>query len=385
MKRSVGRRTAIRALGAAAVAGLAGCSGSGDGDEGDTSGSEGSTAESTEVSETEGATPTGTPSEPDLKAAFVHDTPIGDLGWTTAHHNARMELDAKYDWLETDFSQEVPPTDFRRVAEDYARRGYDVIYGTTFGYMDPMFELSQEYPDIYWENATGFKTREPNMGRYFGRYYEPRYLQGVAAGMLSETNRMGYIGAFPIGSNFREINALILGARSVNPEMELLVRWVNSWHDPPKAQQAAQSLIDEGVDFTAQITDSPAGVRTAARNGVWGTGVYSSMASQGGDTYVNSAMANWIEYYEPQTLEIRNGNYTANAYWKGLESGVVGFDEWGPQVPEEVKEEVASVREGIVSGGTDVWAGSKFEGKSDEFLFKQMSSYVEGVRGTPPE
>jgi basic membrane protein A len=222
------------------------------------------------------------------------------------------------------------------------------------------------------------------MGRYMGRIYQARYMAGVAAGMITEANSLGYVAAFPIAEVVRGINAFTLGAASVNDEVTTQVRWTNTWFDPPTEQEAANSLIDEGVDVMAQHQDSPAAVRAANDAGIWSTGYDAPMGEFGGDKYITSPIWNWEEFYSPTVESVRDGSWEADAYWEGLNSGIVDISEWGPNVPEEVKSEVADVRSGIESGDLDVWAGSKFEGESDEFLFQEMSSYVESVQGEVP-
>lgn len=347
------RRTALRTLGAAAVAGLAGCT------SGETGGSD------------------------EVKAAWLYISEVGDLGWSWAHNEGRKTIDEQFDWLSTDFSEAVAPSDSKRVIEEYTNNGYDIIFGTTFEYMDPMLQVAQDNPDTLYEHCSGYKTSD-NMGRYFGRMYQARYLTGIAAGMVTESNTLGYVAAFPIPEVVRGINAFTAGARSVNADVTTKVRWVNSWFDPPKEREAAKNLIDEGADVMAQHQDSPAAVKAAAGNDIWATGYDAPMGEFAGDNYLTTPLWNWDVFYEPTLQAVHDGSWEADAYWDGLSSGIVDVDDWGPNVPGDAKDEVSLKRDAIKSGDLDVWADTKFAGKDDSFLFEDMASYVEGVDGTVP-
>ena len=364
-ERVVSRRTVLSAVGTSGIASLAGCVG-GDGGAGGGGGDGGDGGDSESIS-----------------AAWVYVSPVEDLGWSTAHDQGRQAVDEKLDWLTTDFTASVAPADAGQVFEQYASEGTDIIFGTSFGYQDPMFEVAEEYPEVTFEHATGFRTRE-NMGRYMGRIYEPRYLAGQAAGMVTETDTIGYVAAYPIAEVVRSINSMALGARSVNPDATFKVRWLNAWFDPQGSREAANSLLDEDCDVMAMEMDSPATVRAANEAGVWASGYNSPMGEFGGDKYLVSPVWNWEEFYEPTVQAVRDGTWESDAYWKGMAEGPPALDEFGPEVPQDVIDTVSSTRQEIVKGNLNVWEGSKFEGESDEFLFQDMSSFVEGVEGTVP-
>lgn len=364
------RRDALKAMSTVPAVGLAGClggGGSGDGD-GDSSGD---------------STPMDTPEDETINAAWVYISEVGDLGWSWAHDQGRKAVANRYDWLETSFSEAVPPSDGKQVMEQYTQQDFDIIFGTTFEYMDPMLELAKNNPDTLYEHCSGFKTHD-NMGRYFGRMYQARYLAGVAAAMMPDVSSMGYVAAFPIPEVVRGINAFTAGARSVNSDITTKVRWTNTWFDPPTEKEAAQSLIDEGVDVMAQHQDSPAAVRAAKEAGIWATGYDAPMDEFGGEQYVTSPIWHWEVFYEPTLISVQKGNWESDAYWEGLDAGIVDLSDWGPQVPSEAKSMVSDTEEQIITGQLDPWAGTKFEGESDSFLFGQMSSYVEGVEGSVP-
>nr|ABC72328.1 putative N-acetyl-glucosamine catabolism protein [uncultured haloarchaeon] len=358
-EKPITRRTALKAAGTVGLAGIAGCSGT-----------------SSSNSDSSGSTDS-------LTAAFLYESEVGEVGWDRAHEDARQAVDDEFDWLETRFSEAVDSSDVKRVMEEYITGGTDVIFGTTFGFMDPMTELSPEYPDTVFEHCSGFKTTD-NMGRYYGRLYQARYLCGVAAGLLTESNRLGYVGAFPIPELVRQINAFVLGAQSVNPDVTASVRWTNAWLDPPTVTQAVNTLINDGADVINNHQTSTAAVQTAAENDAYAFTYTTSMADAGGEFYGSSAIFDWEEFYKPTLQSVRDGEWEPDAYWKGLESGVIDIDDFGPQVSNDIVSEVDTQKEEIISGERSVWEGSQFEGKSDEFLFSQMGSYVEGIEGEVP-
>ncbi len=375
MKRDISRRDALRALGAAGMVSVAGCGGDG-GDGGSDGGSDGSDG----GGDGDGGDGGGGDS---VRAAWVYVSEVGDLGWSWAHDQGRKAVDEQFDWLETDFVESVPGDEGGRVIRDLANEGFDIVFGTTFEYMDPMANVAEDFPDTKFEHCSGFVTRE-NMGRYFGRMYQARYMAGVAAGRLTETNTLGYVGAFPIPEVVRGINAFTLGAASVNEDVSTKVRWTNTWFDPPTEQEAANALIDEGVDVMAQHQDSPAAVRAANEADIWATGYDAPMQEFAGDNYITSPIWHWDVFYEPTVQSVKDGTWESDAYWEGLNADIVGLSEWGPEVPGDVQDEVADVREGLANGDVDVWADTSFEGESDEFLFQEMGSYVEEVEGEVP-
>jgi len=367
------RRTAIKALGGTATAGLvglAGCSGGGDGSGDGESGDGESGASTSEGGET-------------VRAAWLYISEPGDLGWSWAHDQARQAVDEEFDWLETATSASVAPADAERTIREYTQNDYDVVFGTTFEYMDPMFNVAEENPDTVYEHCSGYRTRE-NMGRYFGRMYQARFLSGVAAGYMIDADSLGYVAAFPIPEVVRGINAFTLGARSVSDDVTTTVRWTNTWYDPQTEQEAAQALVDEGVDVMAQHQDSPSAVRTARENEVWAVGYDAPMGEFGGDYYVTAPLWNWEVFYEPTVRAVRDGSWESDFYYEGLSSGIVDLDDWGPQVPDEARSEVERLRGDIENGDLDIWADSTFADASQETLFQEMSSYVEGVEGTVP-
>jgi basic membrane protein A len=215
--------------------------------------------------------------------------------------------------------------------------------------------------------------------------YQARYLAGVAAGMVTEVDTLGYVAAFPTSEVIRGINAFTLGAASVNDAVTTKVRWTNSWYDPPTEQEAAESLLEAGVDVMAQHQDSTAALEAAADADIWATGYDAPMGQFAGDNYLTSPIWDWEVFYEPTITAVRNGEWSSDFYYQGLDSGLVALDDWGPQVPEEVTSEVETKREAIVAGDLDVWADSAFADETETWRFEQMGSFAEPVEGSVPE
>jgi basic membrane protein A len=396
------RRRAIQTLGTIGVVGLAGCAGGdggdgSDGSDGSDGGSDGgggdgggSTGESGSDGGGGGNGGDGdggdgeSGSEDTLRAAWVTDTPVGDLGWSFAHDQGRQAAEEQLDGVETTIQTEVAPEDSERVMNQLSSDGYDVIFGCAFGYMDAMASLSEEYPDIAYEHATGVN-RDAGMGIYFGRQYQNRYLLGQAAGLMDGIDTVGYVAAFPLPEVIRGINAFALGARSVDADPTITVRWTNTWFDPPTETDAAQSLIDEGADMMAQHQDSPAALNTAADAGIWASGYQAPMKELAGENYLTSPIWNWGAFYVPAIREVRSGDWSADFYWGGLNEGVVALDEFGSEVPSSVVEEVEATRESIQSGDLDVWSGTEFADREDWWLYSSMEEFVPRIDGEIPE
>ena len=368
---SVSRRTVIRQAGLGGVVGLAGCLGVGG--DGPTKSESATNSRTDDNSGTEG-----------VRAAFVYHDAVGDFGWQWAHDRARRVVEEEYDWLETKIFDNLSPDGSEPMFRQYAERGFDVVFGTSWGYMDPMYEVAPEYPDVAFENCSGHKQRE-NMGRYFGRMYQPRYLTGVAAGLLTEEDDIGYVAAFPTSEVVRGINAFALGVSSANSEATVTVEYTGTWNDADIETNAAETLIDHGVDVMAQHQNYPAAAQVASDAGIWATGYNSPMGEYVGSNYVTSPIWNWEVFYRQAVSDLHEGTWEADFYWEGLEAGIVDLSEWGPEVPDRVRETVADRRDDIEAGRLDVWAYSPFEDYEDEELFREVDTYVESVAGTVPD
>jgi basic membrane protein A len=319
-----------------------------------------------------------------VKAAWLYNTDVQANGWTFEHHQGLLAAQEQFDWLETNYTENVDTTDAEEVSAQYAEDGYDIVYGTSFGFQDGMYNAAEDYPDTIFDHCSGFKTRE-NMGRYFGRIDQARYLAGVAAGMVTEANSLGYVGAFPISEVIRGINAFTLGAASVNSDVSTQVRWTNSWFDPQTEREAANALVDEGVDVMAQHQDSTAAVQAAAEADIWATGYNAPMQDSAGENYLTSPIWHWEVFYEPTLEAVRDGSWEPDFSYEGLGSGLVDIDDWGPEVPDDVQSEVESLRGDIESGDLNIWADSAFADASVSDRFQNMGSFVEQVEGSVPD
>jgi basic membrane protein A len=331
--------------------------------------------------------------EEPFKVAFVYIGPPGDMGWTHEHERGRL-VAAEYfgDKMESVFIENVPEgPDAARVMRQYAQQGYDMIFATSFGYMDPMYEVAKEFPAVRFEHCSGYKTLD-NMSTYFGRIYQARYLSGIVAGKMTKKNVIGYVAAFPIPEVVRGINAFTLGVRSVNPKAEVRVVWTNTWYDPVKEREAAVALLDAGADMIAQHQDTTEPQKAAQERGLFSIGYDSDMRAFVGDSVLVSPVWNWGPYYIERIEAAMNGTWKTQQYWQGLSAGIVGLSEYSPNVPEDVKALVESAKNKILSGTWDVFYGPIYD-QSGKLIVAEGSSltdeqllnfdyFVQGVVGS---
>ncbi|MEA3308726.1 MAG: BMP family ABC transporter substrate-binding protein [Chloroflexota bacterium] len=330
------------------------------------------------------------------KVAFVYIGPPGDLGWTYEQDRGRKMLAEELgDAVETKYIENVPEgPDAARVLRDYAQQGYDMIFATSFGYMDPTLEVAQEFPDVKFEHCSGYKTAD-NMATYFGRMYQPRYLAGIVAGKMTESNTIGYVAAFPIPEVVRGINAFTRGVRSVNSEAEVRVVWTNTWYDPVIEREAAVALLDEGADIITQHQDTTEPQKAAQERGALSIGYDSDMRSFVGDTVLTAPVWNWGPYYINTVRAALDGSWETHQFWGGLQDDVVQLAEFSPKVPQDVRDLVATERERIISGDWDVFCGPVVDQAGNTIVAEGecmadgdmlgMSFFVEGVMGSIPE
>ena len=261
-----------------------------------------------------------------FKVGFVYVGPVGDHGWTYMHDIGRQAVEEKFgDAVETVFVESVPEgPDAERVMRNMIAEGVDMIFTTSFGYMEQTVKVAKENPDIYFEHATGYKTA-PNLSVYSSRFYEGRYVQGVIAGTMSKTGKAGYIASFPIPEVIRGINAFYLGATSVNPNFDIDVVWVNTWYDPPKEADAAKVLMAAGADIITQHTDSPAPLAAAAAEGIKGFGQASDMIAFAPDTQLTAILDLWGPYYIERVQAAMDGTWKEKNTWGGMDTGMVAM------------------------------------------------------------
>lgn len=292
----------------------------------------------------------------DMKVGFVYVSPVGDAGYSYAHDQGRLAVDAM-DGVSTSFVESVAEgQDSERVILNMARKGYDVIFATSYGYMDPMLKVAKDFPKTKFLHCSGYKNSE-NMANYFGRIYQARYLTGMVAGSMTKSKVLGYVAAFPIPEVIRGINAFTLGAQAVNPDVQVRVVWTKTWYDPATEKEAAKSLLDVGCDVIAQHQDSPGPQEAAQERGVYSIGYNSDMSAFAPKSHLTSAIWNWGPFYTEMIAQIKDGTWKSQFYWPGLDKGVVDIAPFGPMVPEDVRKTVLAAKADIASGAYKVFTG----------------------------
>lgn len=331
-----------------------------------------------------------------LKIAFAYVGPVGDGGWTYAHDNGRKAVQQAYgDKVVTSFVEKVPESaDAERVIRDMAAQGNKLIFGTTFGYMEPMLKVAGDTKDVKFEHATGYKQAD-NMRTYDSRTYEGAYMAGVIAGKMSKTGTLGVVGSVPIPEVVRNINSFTLGAQSVNPKVKTKVVWVNEWFNPPKETEAATALINGGADVLFQNTDSSAVLQTAEKMGKRAFGWDSDMTAYGPKAHLASAVINWGPYYVKAVGEALEGKWKGNtASWWGVKEGAIDIVSIAADVPDETKKRIDEVKAGLKDGSFSIWKGPITDNTGKELLAKDvvaddkflggLKTYVKGVEGKVP-
>jgi basic membrane protein A len=339
--------------------------------------------------------PAPAPKPEPLKVAFAYIGPVGDGGWTFAHDNGRKALEKEFgDKIVTSFVENVPESaDAERVLRDMAGQGNKLIFGTTFGYMEPMLKVAADVKDVKFEHATGYKTAE-NMRTYDSRTYEGAYMAGVIAGKMTKTGTLGVVASVPIPEVIRNINSFTLGAQSSNPKVKTKVVWVNEWFNPPKETEAATSLINGGADVLFQNTDSPAVLKTAQDKGKRAFGWDSDMTAYGPKAHLASSIINWGPYYIKATKDALEGKWATGQSWWGVKEGAIDIVSIAEDVPAETKAKVDEVKAGLKDGSFVIWKGPIVDntGKvqiakdavADDKFLGGLNFYVKGVEGKIP-
>jgi basic membrane protein A len=337
-----------------------------------------------------------TPAKPEpLKIAFAYVGPVGDGGWTFAHDNGRKEIEKEFgDKVVTSYVEKVPESaDAERVIRDMASQGNKLIFGTTFGYMEPMLKVAPDFKDVKFEHATGYKTAD-NMRTYDSRTYEGAYMAGVIAGKMTKTGTLGVVGSIPIPEVVRNINSFTLGAQSVNPKVKTKVVWVNEWFNPPKETEAATSLINGGADVLFQNTDSSAVLQTAEKMNKRAFGWDSDMTAYGPKAHLGSAIINWGPYYVKATRDALEGKWTTGQVWWGVKEGAIDMVSIAADVPDDTKKRIDEIKAGLKDGSFSIWKGPIMDNTGKELVAKDavaddkflggLKTYVKGVEGKVP-
>jgi basic membrane protein A and related proteins len=332
-----------------------------------------------------------------LKVAFVYLGPRGDGGWTQQHDMGRLGLEkAMGDKIKTTFVENVPETaDSERVFRQLASDGYKLIFATSFGYMEPLQKVAKLFPDVKFEHVNGFKTAA-NISVYEPRFEEGFYLIGTIAGQMTKSNTLGFIGSFPIPSVVRNINSMTLGAQAVNPKVKTKAIWVNTWYDPGKERQAADTLIAEGADNVAQNTDSPASIQAAQEKGTYAFSIDADMSSFGKKAQLSGTTEDWSGYYIAETKKVMDGSWTGNRHTRwGLKEGMVVMAPLNPAIPPEAVKVFETKKAALIAGTLNPFGGPIKDNTGKEMVaagavmpeatFSSLNWYVEGIDGSVPK
>jgi basic membrane protein A and related proteins len=330
------------------------------------------------------------PAAEKLKVGFIYTGPVGDFGWTYQHEVARQALVKAFgDKIDTTYLENVNEgPDSERSIEQLARAGNKLIFTTSFGFMDPTIKVAAKYKNVDFEHATGFK-RAPNVSTYSGRFYEGRFIQGIIAAKMSKTGVLGYVVSFPIPEVISGINATILGAQTVNPNIKVKIIWVSTWFDPGKEADAAKALADQGADVLMQHTDSPAAMQIAAQRGIYAFGQDSDMIKFGPKSQLTAIVDNWAPYYIKRTQDVLDGKWTSTDTWGGLGSNLVVMAPY-TNMPDDVKKMAMDAEAKIKAGTLHPFKcpvvdqdGKTIECKGGDHLddsqILSMNFYVKGV------
>jgi basic membrane protein A and related proteins len=335
--------------------------------------------------------------QPPLKVAFVYVGPVSDGGWSAEHNTGRLELEkALGSGVSTTYVESVPETaTSENVIRQLAARGYDMIFATSFGYMDPVLKVARLFPKVKFEHATGYKSA-PNVAVYNCRTWEGAYLLGVLAGRMTKSNVLGFVASFPIPEVIRNIDAFTIAARSVNPKIHTRVVWADTWYDPGKERQAAEALIAQGADVLSQNTDSPATVQVAEEKGVYAFGWDSDMTRYGPHAHLTAATEDWGIYYVSEARKALAGSWTGNRvdYW-GLKEGMVVMTPLNPRVPAATAAVFNAKKAALAAGTLNPFAGPLQDNAGQEHVaagswltldgLQKLDWYVAGVDGTIPK
>lgn len=331
---------------------------------------------------------------PPLKAAFVYVTPLTEAGWVRQHEQGRLAVQAALgSRVETRFVENVAEgPDAERVIRDLAQQGHRIIFTPSFGYMEPTLKVAREFPDVKFESITGYKTA-PNVATANARYYEGRYLAGVAAGRMA--TQAGYIAGFPIPEVIQGVNAFTLGMRSVNPRATVKVVWLGEWFNPPRERDAAMTLMNQGAEVLAFHTGSTAVMVAAQERGRLAVAYHSDMRRFGPDAQIAAVTHLWGDYYTRRVQAVIDGTWQSASVWGGVKDGMIRVDSFGSKVPAAVRNEVQARQADMAAGRLTVFAAPRKapvrdnQGKTaiaagqalDDAQILGMNWLVEGVQG----
>jgi simple sugar transport system substrate-binding protein len=329
-----------------------------------------------------------------LKIGFVYVAPVTDAGWVRQHDDGRKAVDAALPGkVKTTYVENVAEgADAERVIRDLAQQGNKLIFTSSFGYMEPTLKVARDFPDVKFESITGYKTA-PNVAIANARYYEGRYLAGVAAGRMTKTHVAGYVAGFPIPEVLQGINAFTLGMRSVDPKAQVKVVWLDAWFDPPRERDAAMSLFNQDVDVIAFHTGSTAVMSAAQERGKLAIAYHSDMRKVAPDAQIVAVTHQWGDYYTRRARAVLDGTWKSGSVWGGVKEGMIRVGDFGSKVPKAVQDEVLARQQDIAAGKLKPFQAAadvrdneghvviaKGQSLSDEQILN-MNWLVEGVQG----
>jgi len=329
-----------------------------------------------------------------LKGGFVYVGPVEDAGWTTAHDEGRLAMEELEFVDESTYVETVPEgAEATRVITELVESGCNMIFTTSFGYMDPTIEVAEKYPDVKFHHCSGYKTAE-NSTNYFGRMYQTKYMAGIVAGKMSKSGKLGYVAPFPIPEIVRHVNAFTLGARSVNPDATVMVIWTNSWFDPVHEKEAANTMIAAGCDLITQGTDSAGPQEAAEAAGIYSIGNDSDMSFMAPTAQLTSAIWNWGVYYRDIATKIHDGTWVNDPVWWGLDSGITSLSTFNEVVPQELIDELAVAKIQLIEND-NIFNGPLYD-NTDQLKVEEGAAltdgeklsiqwFVKGVLGKIPE
>jgi basic membrane protein A len=348
-----------------------------------------------EASEEPMVEPVEEPMEESIKVGFIFLGPVGDAGWSYAHDVGRQYLETEMPNVEAIYVENVPDSsDSERVITELIEEGCVAIFGTSFGYMDFMLNVATKYPEVAFFHCSGYKTAD-NMSTYYARMYQASYLTGLAAGGMTETNQIGFVAAHPIPIVIQEINAFTVGVREVNPDAVVKVVWTNTWFDPAKEKDAANSLLDAGVDVIAQHQDTFGPQQAAEEAGVYSIGFNADMSAFAPNANLTSAVWSWGPYYVEAVSSVIDGTFESSYYWGGLEDGIIDIAPMNVVVDSEIVSLIEARKNEIINGSFNVFAGPLKDQNGEPVVpdgasiedseINSMFWFVEGIEGVIPE
>ena len=328
-----------------------------------------------------------------VKAAFVYVGPVGDFGWTYAHDQGRKCMEEKLgDKVTTSYVENVAEgPDAERVIRQLAQDGNDIVFTTSFGFMNPTIKVAKQFPDVKFEHATGYTNGgNDNMGLYNSKFYQGRAVLGTIAGMMSKSGKAGYVASFPIPEVVMGINAFQLAAQKVNPDFKTQVVWVNSWYDPAKEADATKALLSQGADVITQHTDSPAPLQAAEKAGAIAFGQAWNMESFAPNAHMTAIVDQWCPYYTKRVEALLDGSWEADNVWLGMKEGEVEMAPFNAKMPEDVKAAAQKIVDETKAGTYEVFTGPIKDQSGEEKVKEgetipegdllKMDWYVEGVQ-----